>query len=117
MTRRTFLQTTTLAGFGLSTRGFCAAPVDGQKLILSAPLTHSDWMLKQGIAWGSEGVRHMLDACKACGWSRVYWRALDGGRALFKSKLLRAQGKWDEDNFWNPQSDADKELTRQFTNN
>jgi len=59
----------------------------------------------------------MLDACKACGWSRVYWRALDGGRALYKSKLLRAQGKWDEDNFWNPQMDADKELTRQFTNN
>jgi hypothetical protein len=87
------------------------------KLIFSAPLTHSDWMLKPGVTWGPEGVRHMLDTCKACGWSRVYWRALDGGRALYKSKLLRAQGKWDDDNFWNPQSEPDKELTRQFTNN
>src|SRR5689334_13544331 len=117
MTRRRFLKTTALAGLGLSARGFGAATQKGKKLILSAPLTHSDWMLKPGVAWGAEGVRHMLDACKACGWSRVSWRAMDGGRALYKSKLLRAQGKWDDDNFWNPQTDADKELTRQFTNN
>ncbi len=67
-------------------------------------------MLKAGIPWGEAGVRHMLDACKACGWSRVYWRALDGGRSLYKSKLLRPQGAWDEDNFWNPQNEADRQL-------
>jgi hypothetical protein len=90
---------------------------ESEKLILSAPLTHSDWILKPGIPWGMEGVKHMLDACKACGWSRVYWRALDGGRSLYKSKLMRPQGKWDEDNFWNPQSEADKALMLRFTPN
>ena len=87
----------------------------GEKLIVSAPLTHSDWMLKAGVAWGDQGVRHMLDVCKSCGWSRIYWRALDGGRALYHSKLLRSQGKWDEDNFWNPQTEVDKALLERFT--
>jgi hypothetical protein len=72
-------------------------------------------MLKPGIAWGDEGVRHMLDACKACGWSKIYWRVFDGGRACYKSALLRAMGRWDEDSFWNPQSDADKALLQRFT--
>ncbi len=63
-------------------------------LVLGVPLTHSDWMLKPGIAWGAAGVRHMLDACKACGWSQVYWRALDGGRSLYTSKLLKPMGPW-----------------------
>lgn len=72
-------------------------------------------MLHTGISWGEEGVRHMLDACKACGWSRVYWRALDGGRSLYKSKLMRPQGRWEEDNYWNPQSDADRQLANRFS--
>ena len=81
-----------------------AAETAGGKetLILSAPVTHSDWMLRDGVQWGADGVRHMLDMCKASGWSRVYWRALDGGRALYTSHLLDPQGQWDEDNFWNP---------------
>jgi hypothetical protein len=91
-----------------------AAGVD-ERLILGVPLTHSDWALKSNIAWGVEGVRHMLDACKACGWSRVYWRALDGGRSLYKSALMRPQGKWDEDSFWNPQTDEDRKLAQRFT--
>ena len=49
-----------------------------RKFILSAPLTHSDWMLKPGIAWGLDGVHHMLDACRECGWSKIYWRVLVG---------------------------------------
>jgi hypothetical protein len=58
----------------------------------------------------------MLDACKACGWSRVHWRTLDGGRACYASKIVRAEGKWDEDNFWNPQSDEDRALLKKFNN-
>lgn len=85
-----------------------------EKLILSAPLTHSDWILRPGIAWGEKGVRHMLDTCKSCGWSRVYWRALDGGRSLYTSRLMRPQGKWDDDNFWEPKSDADRKLLERF---
>jgi hypothetical protein len=86
-------------------------------LLLSAPLTHSDWVLKAGVPWGEAGVRHMLDACKACGWSRVYWRALDGGRSLYQSKLLRPEGKWDEDNFWDPKTDAGRQALARFTPN
>jgi hypothetical protein len=72
-------------------------------------------MLKPGARWGPDGVHAMLDACKECGWSRIYWRALDGGRALYRSKLLRPMGNWDEDSFWNPQTEADKELQKRFT--
>jgi hypothetical protein len=119
MNRREFLKAGLAAGFAwqIVPQSFAAEEKPGEagKLILSAPLTHSDWILKPGIPWGMEGVKHMLDACKACGWSRVYWRALDGGRSLYKSKLMRPQGKWDEDNFWNPQSEADKALLLRFT--
>jgi uncharacterized lipoprotein YddW (UPF0748 family) len=57
----------------------------------------------------------MLDACKACGWSRIYWRALDGGRALYKSRLLKPQGPWDPDSFWNPQNPADQKIADSLT--
>lgn len=63
------------------------APKDG--IILSAPLTHSDWMVHSNApAWGPDGIRHMLEQCKACGWKRVYWRVFDAGRAVYPSKLL-----------------------------
>lgn len=63
------------------------------------------------MPWGEPGVRHMLDACKACGWSRIYWRALDGGRSLYKSKLLRPQGgPWDDDNGFAPKTEDEKKL-------
>ncbi|MEO6182779.1 MAG: family 10 glycosylhydrolase [Verrucomicrobiota bacterium] len=117
MNRRRFLQTSLLAASTVNFKTF-ADPSSSNavgKLILSAPLTHSDWMLKPKIAWGEEGVRHMLDACKAAGWSKVHWRAFDGGRSLYKSKLLRPQGRWDDDSFWHPKSDEDKALLQRFT--
>ncbi|MFH1007775.1 MAG: family 10 glycosylhydrolase [Candidatus Latescibacterota bacterium] len=64
---------------------------DGSKraMILSAPLTHSDWMIHADAPdWGPEGVRTMLDHCRACGWSRIYWRVFDAGMALYASRLL-----------------------------
>ena len=36
-----------------------------------------------------DGVRHMLDACKACGWSRIYWRVCDAGQATYASRVMR----------------------------
>src|SRR2546426_11300766 len=93
MTRRQFLKASLAAGCGLSAASVGAVeggpPGAEGKLILSAPLTHSDWMLKPGIAWGAEGVRHMLDVCKECGWSRIYWRGPGGGRGAFKKKMVR----------------------------
>lgn len=56
----------------------------------------------------------MLDACKSAGWSRIHWRVLDGGRALYRSRLLRPMGRWDEDSFWNPQTDADRALVQRY---
>lgn len=64
-----------------------AKPSD--KMVLSAPLTHSDWMMHADApAWGEQGIRTMLEHCKAAGWKRVYWRVFDAGRSLYSSKLL-----------------------------
>src|SRR3954469_13167901 len=111
ITRRSFLSSTaamTPVALGVAARAL-AAPADQAKLTFSAPLTHSDWMLKPGVKWGLAGVRHMLDACKACGWSRIHWRTLDGGRATYPSKVVRPSYKVDaESSIWNPKTDAEK---------
>ncbi|HOX37834.1 MAG TPA: family 10 glycosylhydrolase [Candidatus Brocadiia bacterium] len=68
--------------------------------ILSSPVTHSDWMLRNPPPkWGPEGVRQILDRCKQCGWKRVYWRCFDGGKALYPSKLLEPAHGYDEENY------------------
>ena len=80
-------------------------PQTGGKLILSAPLTHSDWVIKdnvKGLDDGLAGVRHMLDMCKAAGWSRIYWRCLDAGRSLYPSRLMDPMGPPHGDNYFNP---------------
>ncbi len=65
------------------------AKPSGGGIVLSAPLTHSDWMMHPNApAWGPDGIRHMLEQCKAAGWKRVYWRVFDAGRAIYASKLL-----------------------------
>ena len=118
MNRRNFLQKVAASA---SLTGMHCFPIIGaeadpsRKFILSAPLTHSDWMLKPGIKWGAEGVRHMLDMCHEAGWSRIYWRVLDGGRSLYRSRLLQPMGRWDADSFWSPVGDADKALAQRYT--
>jgi Glycosyl hydrolase-like 10 len=102
----------------LSMSALLAAPARAAEpdaaLTLGAPVTHSDWMLRPGAEWGPAGVRRMLDDCKAAGWSRVYWRALDGGRSLYRSRLLDPQGRWEEDSFWNPARPEDRDLLERF---
>ena len=117
MHRRDFLKqtlcSTAALSFGLN--GFAEQIVPPpKKFVLSAPLTHSDWMLKPGIPWGPDGVHHMLDMCKQCGWKKIHWRVTDGGRSLYKSKLMKPMGAWDKDGFWSPQTDADKALFRRY---
>ncbi len=68
--------------------------------ILSSPVTHSDWMGKEETPdWGPKGVHQILDRAKQCGWRKVYWRCLDGGRALYPSKVLQPLAGVDEDNY------------------
>src|SRR5437016_2966475 len=112
--RRRFLQ---CAAAGMLAGPLLAQPQANDKMILSAPLTHPDWTLKEGIAWGPAGVKHMLDACKGCGWSRVYWRTLDGGKALYASKLVRAEFKMESDNIWDPQTEEERALYKRFFGN
>ena len=119
ISRRAFIETVAatagLAAVSSSLRA-AAASDDNAKLALSAPLTHSDWMLKPGgPPWGEAGVRHMLDACKACGWSHVYWRVFDAGVATYKSKLLRPGDKAEADNYFAPQNDADLAIRQKFS--
>jgi hypothetical protein len=87
---------------------------DTARIEMSAPLTHSDWMLRPGVAWGPAGVQHMLDACKASGWKHIYWRVLDAGRSTYKSKLVTPAEHFEYDWFYNPVTDADKQLFRKY---
>src|SRR5947209_16415982 len=105
-----------IRGLSLAFLLLCAAEISAGEspLVLSAPLTHSDWMLRPGAEWGLAGVRKMLDTCKAAGLTRIYWRALDGGRSLYQSKLLDPQGKWEDDNFWHPVRPEDVKLVERY---
>jgi hypothetical protein len=119
ISRRAFIETLA-ATAGLSTvpssLRAAAASNDNAKLVLSAPLTHSDWILKpKGPPWGEAGVRHMLDACKASGWSHVKWRVFDAGVATYKSKLVRPGDKAEADNYFAPQNDADLAIRQKFS--
>ena len=67
---------------------------------LASPVTHSDWMVRAPAPrWGPQGVRQILDRCKQCGWTRVYWRCFDGGRACYPSRLMEPFHNFDEDNY------------------
>lgn len=118
ITRRTCLKSALATGCAIVLpRQIRAAPTTSQsdRLILSAPLTHSDWMLKPGMTFDAAGVRHMLDTCKACGWSEIYWRVLDGGRAMYASKILTPGDHWDADSFWSPANPADQAMAQRMT--
>jgi len=125
LTRRQFVTTIAAAGASAAATlhpiagGFAQptgdAPTD--TLPLSAPLTHSDWLLKKNAPpWGNAGVHHMLDACKAAGWSHVYWRVFDAGVATYHSKLLRPGDRAEDDNYFAPRSDADLAIRQKFSN-
>lgn len=114
MHRRAFLQSSAaaLTALALPIRSRATPPA---QILFSAPLTHSDWILKPNIDPGPAGVRHMLDVCKAAGLSKIHWRVLDGGRAMYPSKILRPGDRWDPDSFWSPQSPANQALAARFT--
>jgi glycosyl hydrolase family 10 len=101
----------------ISTGGLSQPPDDAPThLTLSAPLTHSDWLLKpNGPRWGDEGVRHMLDTCKAAGWSHVYWRVFDAGVATYHSELLRPGDRAESDNYFAPTNEVDLATRQKFS--
>src|SRR5687767_2667025 len=118
MNRREFLRTT--AGAATAAVGFGSALLAAEAnetLELSAPLTHSDWMLKPGIEPGVPGVRHMLDACKAAGWSHVYWRVCDAGQATYRSRLMRPGEHVEADSIFSPQTDEGRAAVKRLLPN
>ncbi|PWU14141.1 MAG: hypothetical protein C5B50_17875 [Verrucomicrobia bacterium] len=123
--RRQFLRRSLAAGFGIAsgftlTRSGTAEVIGAgtaKKLVFGTPLTHCDWMLKDNrpqVVWGIEGVRHMLSVCKAAGMSQVYWRVLDAGRAMYKSKLVLPAENYEFDQFYNPGTAEEKVLLDSF---
>lgn len=114
LTRRTFVQSLAATGALAAAPHAFAAEAPSSKLTLSAPLTHSDWLLKPGAATGIDGVKHMLDACQACGWSHVYWRVFDAGRSTYASKLLAPASHPETDNCFDPQTDEDRALWARY---
>jgi uncharacterized lipoprotein YddW (UPF0748 family) len=81
----------------------CVCPSAAQqKVRLSSPVTHSDWVLANSPppAWGEEGVRQILDRAKECGWTRVYWRCFDSGKSMYESKLLEPFDLGEPVNYW-----------------
>jgi uncharacterized lipoprotein YddW (UPF0748 family) len=69
-------------------------------LPLASPVTHSDWLVREPApAWGPEGVHRILDRARECGWTRVYWRCFDGGRACYASRLLEPYHGYDPENY------------------
>ena len=86
------------------------------KIRLGSPLTHNDWLIHkyEEIEMGPEGVHYMLDSCKASGWTRIYWRTRDGGRAYYKSAVSDTHQKRDKDSYNTPQTPKDQKLVDYF---
>jgi hypothetical protein len=58
-------------------------------IILSSPLTFSDWVLKKDPPpFSPEGVRLVLERCKAYGFTRIYWRCYDSGCSTYASRSI-----------------------------
>src|SRR3954464_10103576 len=112
--RRTFLKAAGAAAV-VTFSGVGAA--GGELLTFCAPLTHSDWMLKSNMKWGEEGVRHMLDVCKASGLSHVFWRTTDAGQATCASKVMRPGLHADADSIFSPGTEEGKELVHKLLPN
>jgi glycosyl hydrolase family 10 len=123
VTRRQFLKRSAAVATGIVC-GSAVLGADGdakkspdQRLSFGTPLTHCDWMLKDnrpGVTWGIEGVRHMLSVCKAAGMAQVYWRLLDAGRAMYKSRLVLPAEHYEFDQFYNPVTAEEKALLDSF---
>jgi len=89
------------------------------KVILSAPLTFSDWLLRYGSV-DEEGVRYVLQQCKNAGLTTIYWRAFDGGLANYPSQFADgfSWSKIDAGNhFWGPKNPKDLEFTKSIVPN
>ncbi len=80
--------------------GAVAQDAPAQRVPLASPVTHSDWLVREPApTWGAEGVRQILDRARECGWTRVYWRCFDGGRACYTSRILEPYHGYDAENY------------------
>jgi uncharacterized lipoprotein YddW (UPF0748 family) len=84
-----------------------------RKIVLSSPVTHSDWVWRDEARIGHHeaSVKYILDRCREFGWRKLYWRCLDGGQALYASKLMDSVAVgYDPDNYHAWQSPGQDEL-------
>ena len=84
------------------------------KVVLSTPVTHSDWTWRyeKRIGHGEASVKYILDRCKEVGWQRLYWRCFDGGQAMYDSDLLDSVAVgYDPDNYHAWQSPGQHDLS------
>src|SRR5580765_7457848 len=119
MSRRQFVRRSVTAGAGMALSSGLMRPAawatsnGPERLKFGTPITHCDWMLKDNrpeVVWGIEGVRHMLSLCKAAGMAQVYWRVLDAGRAMYKSRLVLPGENYEFNEFYNPLTKEEKAL-------
>jgi uncharacterized lipoprotein YddW (UPF0748 family) len=121
LTRRQFLQWSAAAAGSLvcvpaalaATSTSTTGGESPQRLRFGTPVTHCDWILKDnrpGVSFGRDGVRHMLEVCKAAGMAQVYWRVLDAGRAMYKSRLVLPAENYEFNQFYNPVHPEEKAL-------
>jgi uncharacterized lipoprotein YddW (UPF0748 family) len=87
-------------------------------MLLSSPLTHSDWLHRlPKKMYGKKSVYYMLDRCKDVGWSKIYCRCFDGGQAYYPSKYMDLEHGYDPDNYgqWaTPENPCNYELFKQY---
>jgi len=106
-----------LFGFLPTTQGADTPKKD--KVVLSAPLTVTDWWLHHGTM-DEEGIRYMLQRCKETGLTTIYWRAFDAGYAKYESQLASPLS-WAEidqgSHIWGPRTHEDLAAARAIVPN
>ncbi|MCL2118130.1 MAG: family 10 glycosylhydrolase [Planctomycetaceae bacterium] len=94
-------------------------PIPQKKILLSSPLTFTDWVLRHGTV-DEEGIRYVLQECKNAGLNTIYWRVFDAGYTTFPSQFADSHS-WSEmekgSHFWGPKNPEDMAVTKRYAPN
>ena len=93
LTRRTALRNLGTLGLALAASPFAVSSGDNKPKRFEIALMNTlvDWYLSwptdPPLKWNAEAVRRILDLHAEGGNRTVYWRTLDGGKAMYRTKL------------------------------